>query len=250
MGLNDIEIAGTGAAITPAHIKQWYKKLGIHLVEAYGMTEICGSISNGPQADAPHDSVGITVPYCETRIDPESGEILMKAPYQMMGYYNDPEKTAKVLRNGWIHSGDRGTIDQEGYLRVIGRLGDAFKTSKGQFIIPNPLEEKLSMNDFIEQVCVLGYNCNQPLALLNLSPVAQGKSREVVQKSLTDTLRQLNQNKPKYQQLSTLVIDQINWSEANRMLTPTLKVRRAALNEKYQQHLPKWEQSGERIIWL
>jgi long-chain acyl-CoA synthetase len=192
----------------------------------------------------------MTVPYCETRIDPESGEILMKAPYQMIGYYKDPEKTAAVLRNGWIHSGDRGTIDQQGYIRVIGRLGDAFKTSKGQFIIPNPLEEKLSINGFIEQVCVLGYNCNQPLALLNLSTLAQGQSRDKVQESLTDTLCQLNLNKPKYQQLSTLVIDQTNWSEANRILTPTLKVRRAALNERYQQNLPDWEASEQSIIWL
>jgi long-chain acyl-CoA synthetase len=250
MGLDDLEIAATGAAITPAHIKQWYKKLGIHLVEAYGMTEVCGSISNGPHADTPHDSVGMTVPYCETRIDPENGEILMKAPYQMIGYYNDPEKTAQVLRNGWIHSGDRGTIDEKGYIRVIGRLGDAFKTSKGQFIIPNPLEEKLSMNDFIEQVCVLGFNCNQPLALINLSPLGQAQNREAVQRSLLDSLAQLNQQRPKYQQLSTLVIDQTTWSEANRMLTPTLKVRRAALNQKYQHILPEWEKSEELIIWI
>lgn len=250
MGLGDLEIAGTGAAITPAHVKNWYKQLGVHLVEAYGMTEVCGSISNGPQKDAPADSVGMTVPYCETRIDEENGEILMKAPYQMIGYYKNPEKTAAVLRNGWIHSGDRGTIDKKGYIRVIGRIGDAFKTSKGQFIIPNPVEEEIAENDFVEQVCVLGYNCNQPLALVNLSPVAQSLAKETVQQSLHKTLVHLNRNKPKYQQLSTLIVDQTSWSEANRILTPTLKVRRTALNQKYQQSFPEWESSDKSIIWV
>ncbi|MEL7221841.1 MAG: AMP-binding protein, partial [Bacteroidota bacterium] len=250
MGLADLEVAGTGAAITPAHVKKWYKKLGIHLVEAYGMTEVCGSISNGPQKDAPADSVGKTVPYCETKIDEENDEILMKAPYQMIGYYKNPEKTASVLRDGWIHSGDRGAIDEQGYIRVIGRLSDTFKTSKGQFIIPNPMEEELAKNDLVEQVCVLGYNCTQPLALINLSPIAQGQAEATVQQSLQQTLVRLNENKPKYQQLSTVIIDKNSWSEANRILTPTLKVRRTALNQKYQDRFPSWEASVDSVIWL
>ncbi len=249
MGLGDIEIAGTGAAITPAYLKRWYKKLDIHLIEAYGMTEVCGSICNGPQLDAPADSVGSAVPYCEVKIDPDTQEILMKAPYQMLGYYNDPEKTAEVLRDGWIHSGDRGSIDEQGYVRVIGRVKDAFKTAKGQFVVPNPMEEVIAANEYVEQVCVVGLGCPQPIALVNLSPGALSGQRNQVEQSLERALEQVNEPLAKYQQISTVVIDQETWTEGNRLVTPTLKVRRAALDQRYGDQYEQWHEHSDRIIW-
>ena len=249
MGLSDIEIAGTGAAITPAYLKEWYQELGIHLVEAYGMTEVCGSICNGPQLDAPSDSVGTAVPYCEVKIDSDSQEILMKAPYQMKGYYKNPEKTGEVLKDGWIHSGDRGTIDQNGYVRVIGRVKDAFKTSKGQFIVPNPIEEQLAANEYIEQVCVVGLGCSQPLALVNLSPGASTLKREQLEETLRASVVKANQSLARYQQISTLVVDQTAWTEHNRMVTPTLKVRRTELDQRYGQFYEQWHQQIGDIIW-
>lgn len=249
MGLGDIEIAGTGAAITPAYLKRWYKKLGIHLIEAYGMTEVCGSICNGPQLDAPADAVGTPVPYCEVKIDEETKEILMKAPYQMLGYYNDPEKTAEVLRDGWIHSGDRGSIDEANYVRVIGRVKDAFKTAKGQFVVPNPMEEVLAANEYVEQVCVVGLGCSQPIALVNLSPGGLNGQREQVQQSLEEALEQVNQPLARYQQISTVVVDKETWTESNRLVTPTLKVRRTALDQRYGQYYEQWHEQAERIVW-
>jgi len=176
MGLRDIEIAATGAAITPAFIKEFFRKLDIHLVEAYGMTETCGSIANTPDLDSPSDSVGKAIPGAELRIEEESGEIMMKTPYMMTGYYNSPEKTAEVLQDGWLHSGDCGEIDENGFLRVTGRVKDAFKTSKGSYVTPNPLEEAIASNEFVEQVCVVGLGIPQPIALLNLGEAAQGHS--------------------------------------------------------------------------
>ena len=104
LGLGDIEIAATGAAITAEHLKKWYKSLGIQLIEAYGMTEVCGSMTNSPDPNSPADSVGKAIPAGEVKIDPNSGEILMKTPYIMKGYYKDPEKTAEVLIDGWMLS--------------------------------------------------------------------------------------------------------------------------------------------------
>lgn len=249
MGLKDVEIAGTGAAITPAYLKRWYQELGIHLVEAYGMTEVCGSICNGPQADAPADSVGSPVPYCEVKIEEETQEILMKAPYQMLGYYQNPEKTAEVLREGWIHSGDRGTKDSQGYVRVIGRVKDAFKTSKGQFIVPNPLEEVLAANEYVEQVCVVGLGCSQPIALVNLSAGGQNAEPTAIENSLYASLDQVNQPLARYHQISTLVIDELTWTEHNRLVTPTLKVRRTELDYRYQQQYEQWHKAKGSIIW-
>jgi len=249
LGLSEIEIAATGAAITPGFLKTWYKKLGIHLIEAYGMTEVCGSISNSPQEDAPYDSVGVAVPYCELKIHPETQEILMKAPYQMLGYYKSPDKTAEVIQDGWIHSGDRGTLDENGYLRVIGRVKDAFKTSKGSYIVPNPMEEILAENDCIENVCVVGLGCPAPLAIVNLSEIGVGQNKTEIETSLNNAVQKINAELSNYNKISTIIIDKETWSEDNRILTPTLKVRRPRIDELYGNLYSNWHEEKSKVIW-
>ncbi len=249
LGLAEIELAATGAAITPGFLKTWYKKLGIHLIEAYGMTEVCGSITNGPQSDAPYDSVGTAVPYCEVKIHPETQEILMKAPYQMSGYYKAPEKTAEVIQDGWIYSGDRGTLDENGYLRVIGRVKDAFKTSKGSYVVPNPMEEVLAENDCVENVCVVGLGCPQPLAIVNLSEIGISQPKEEVETSLKNAVQKANAEVSNYNKISTIIIDQETWSEENRILTPTLKVRRPRIDELYCNEYTSWHDKENDVIW-
>ncbi len=249
LGLRDAEVVATGAAITPAYLKNWYKKLGIHLIEAYGMTEVCGSMTNSPMHDCPADSVGKAIPAGEVKIDPETGEVLMKTPYVMTGYYKDPELTAQVIRDGWLHSGDKGTKDEQGYVRITGRVKDAFKSSKGKFITPNPMEEVLAENDFVEQVCVAGLGCPQPLALLNLSEIGKKESNEIVEESLRQSLEKLNKGLASYEKVSTMVIDKQIWSQDNEILTPTLKVRRGKLDEIYGQNYIEWHQAPNQIIW-
>lgn len=249
LGLRHAEVVATGAAITPQFIKVWYKKLGIHLIEAYGMTEVCGSITNGPASDTPPDSVGEAVPGCEIKLVADTGEILMKSPWAMLGYYKDPEKTAQVLRDGWIYSGDKGTIDDNGYLRVIGRVKDAFKTSKGKYVVPNPMEEILAKNDFIEQVCISGSTIPQPIALVNLSELAIKAPKLEVEQSLKDHLSNLNKDLANYQKVSTIVINKDHWSEENELLTPTLKVRRGKIDDCYSVKYLSWHESDETIIW-
>lgn len=249
LGLSDAEVVATGAAITPAYLKTWYQKLGIHLIEAYGMTEVCGSIANSPMKDCPPESVGKSIPRGEVKIHPETGEILMKTPYMMTGYYKEPELTNKVLIDGWMHSGDRGSMDAQGYIRVTGRVKDVFKSSKGKFITPNPLEEVLAENDFVEQVCVAGLGCPQPLALVNLSEIGKKEDPKQVESSLHQSLTELNAKLANYEKVSTLVIDQELWSQENEMLTPTLKVRRGKLDETYMQKYVEWHESPSEIIW-
>lgn len=250
LGFDRLEFAATAAAITPAFLKEFYKNLDIHLTEAYGMTETCGSITNGPERDAPIDSVGRAIPEASLKIDPETGEILMKTPYMMTGYYKEPEKTAAVFKDGWLCSGDRGTIDEQGYVRVIGRVKDAFKTSKGEYITPNPLEEELAKNAFIEQVCVVGLGIPQPLAMINLSETGQTSDQEIVRSSLLKTLQVVNERGSKFEHISTLIIDPVIWSESNDLLTPTLKVKRWKLDEVYGVKFREWHEAHEEVIWL
>lgn len=249
LGLRDCKVVATGAAITPAHLKNWYKSLGIHLVEAYGMTEVCGSMTNGPMKDCPLDSVGKSIPRGEVKIDPDTGEILMKTPYMMTGYYKDPELTAEVLKDGWMHSGDRGTMDSQGFVRVIGRVKDAFKTSKGSFITPNPLEEILMTNEFIEQVCVAGLTIPNPIAVVNLSEVGEATDKSEVEESITKTLEQLNSKQENYSKVKAVVISKEQWTQDNELLTPTLKVRRGKVDDTYGSQYTDWYENGAKVIW-
>ena len=249
LGLQNIKIAATGAAITPAYIKDFYRKLGINLIEAYGMTEVCGSICNNPLPDGPSDSVGQAIPGASIKIHPDTQEVLMKTPFMMRGYYKDPEKTNEVLEDGWLHSGDRGTIDENGYVRIIGRVGDAFKTAKGSYVIPNAMEEEIADNDYIEQVCVVGNGLAQPLALVNLSELGLATDETEVKKSLNQCLEVLNKERAKFEHISTCVVMSEAWSDQNNLLTPTLKVRRGEIDNRYQNQYQNWHEDQESIIW-
>lgn len=250
MGLDKVEVAATGAAITPEFIKQWYSTLGIHLIEAYGMTEVCGSMCNSPMTDAPPDSVGKAIPFGEVKIDPETQEILMKSPYSMTAYYKNPEKTAEVLKDGWIYSGDRGTIDHEGYVKVIGRVKDAFKTSKGSYVTPNPMEEVISQNEFVEQCCVVGLGIPQPICMVNLSEIGQKCDENLIAQSIMSQVNALNDTLANYSRISTVVINREEWSEANQLLTPTLKVKRGSIDDRYGKQYLEWHEANDKVIWI
>ena len=250
LGMRDVGIAATGAAITPAFIKNFYKKLDIQLVEAYGMTEVCGSMTNSPDPNAPQDSVGKAIPFGEVKIHPETQEILMKTPYMMTGYYKNPEKTAEVLIDGWMHSGDKGTIDKNGYVRVIGRVKDAFKTSKGSYVTPNPMEEVLMKNDYIEQVCVAGLGNPQPIALINLSEIGIAANKETVSQSILESVEKANSTRAKFEKISTAIIQKEVWSVENGLITPTLKVKRGKIDEKYSSKYLDWHEADEKVIWV
>ncbi len=249
LGLRDIQIAGTGAAITPAFIKDFYRKLDIHLIEAYGMTEVCGSMTNSPMLDAPLDSVGKAIPGGEVKIEPNTGEVLMSSPYMMTGYYKSPEKTAEVLKDGWLHSGDRGTLDNQGFLRIVGRVKDAFKTAKGSYVTPNPLEEVLSKNDFVEQVCVVGLGIPQPIALYNLSAIGQNTDKAEVENSLLADISALNATRAKFEHISTAIVQSEAWSLENDFLTPTLKVKRFSLDQAFGEQYLGWHECPEKVVW-
>lgn len=249
MGLGNLQIAATGAAITPAFIKDFYSSLGIHLIEAYGMTEVCGSITNSPDPDSPKECVGKAIPFGEIKIDEQTSEIMMRSPYMMTGYYKDPKKTAEVFSGEWLHSGDKGRLDENGYLYVTGRVKDAFKTAKGSYVTPNPLEEVIAKNQNVEQVCVAGLGLIQPIAMVNLSESAATKPKDEVQASLHATVEELNQSRAKFERISTTIIQAESWSPQNGLLTPTLKVRRGEIDQRFSGNYQEWHEHADSILW-
>ena len=173
----------------------------------------------------------------------------MKTPYMMTGYYKDSEKSAEAVIDGWMRSGDRGTIDENGYVRIIGRVGDAFKTAKGSFITPNAMEEELANNNYIEQVCVVGIGLTQPLALVNLSELGQATDKAEVGQSLKQSLQTLNSTRAKFEHISTCVVISELWTDQNNFLTPTLKVKRSEIDDSYKEHYQSWQSDPESIVW-
>lgn len=250
LGLSRATLIMTGASITPESLKQWYRSLDINLREVYGMTENFGGFTLMPEFGHKPNTVGKPFDFCEGKIHPETGEILMSVPWMMKGYYKEPDLTAKTLVDGWLHTGDKGAKDDDGYFRIIGRVKDAFKTSKGKFIVPTILEDKFSENELIEQICVAGLGIPQPIALVNLSEIGLACPREEVEQRLAADLTQINKGLHGHEVISSIVIMKEAWSPDNQLLTPTLKVRRGALDERYMGQYLSWHEDTESIIWV
>ena len=173
----------------------------------------------------------------------------MRAPWMMAGYYQQAVLTAETIRDGWLHTGDQGYIDQDGFLHITGRLSDTFKSAKGKYITPAPIEWGFAENELIEQVCVVGLALPQPLALAVLSERGQRTLRAEVEQSLQKTLQEINTSLATFEKLAGIVVVKDSWTVENGILTPTLKIKRNILNERYQNQLPIWLQQQKLIIW-
>ena len=248
LGLAEAKIVLTGAALTPVHLKKWYRKLGLNLREVYGATEACGAVTLTPKDELSDVNVGKPIAGSKIRIDEQTGEIIYFSEQNMQGYYKDPEKTQEILKDGWIYSGDKGNIDENGSLHIVGRVKDAFKTEKGKYITPNPIEENLLKSDLLEQACVVGLTTPQPIALVNLSENGLNKDNKQVSVELKVHIEKVNQNLANYERISTIVVTKEIWSEQNKLLTPTLKVKRNKIDEKYMNKYLDWHRETENII--
>lgn len=249
LGLSKASIRLTGAAPTSDTLKNFFNKLGIPIQEVYAMTENCGGCTLMPADIQKNGTVGKAVPGVKLKIDPENGEILMQAPWLMKGYFEDEVLTSQVIKNNWLHTGDMGRIDAEGFLYIIGRISETFKSSKGKFIAPAPLEWPFAVNPLIEQVCVVGLGLAQPLALVNLSEFAQTLPKDEINKRLENTLIEVNQQVANFEKISSVVILSEPWDVSNGILTPTLKIKRDRLNQLFSQKFDGWSQSKQLVIW-
>ncbi len=248
LGLGQARICLTGAAPIPVSLLEWYSRLGITILEVYGMTENAAySHSNTPDA-CKFGYVGKTMPEVECKITDE-GEICVKSVCNMVEYYKDPEKTAAALRDGFLHTGDKGKFSSDGYLKITGRVKDIFKTSKAKYVAPNPIEMLLAKNEYVEQVCVVGNGIPQPIALVVLSEDAQTKEKDSLKSSLEETLKSVNPKLEHHERLQKIVVVQEAWTPENGILTPTLKIKRGIIDDKYQTDYENWYEGGKGVVW-
>ena len=194
-------------------------------------------------------TVGKPMPGTEVKIDPDTNEIIVNTQQCMLGYYEEPDKTNEVIRNGYLYTGDKGIIDENGYLKVIGRVNDAFKTAKGKFITPHLIEEEIIKSNIIEQVCVAGLGIPQPIALVNLAVVTKEMSNKEIELALKRELERVNSELMTHEKISTIIVCKEAWSEENQLLTPTLKARRGKVDERYLGKYLEWHEASAEIIW-
>lgn len=249
LGLDQAKILLTGAAPMPVHLLNWYEKLGITIQEVYGMTENCAGCTLMPANGIKPGTVGKPLGNVQIRIDEETGEVQMKAPWNMIGYYDAEEKTKEVLRDGWVHTGDQGEITKDGYLKLTGRVKDTFKTTKGEYVVPAPIEWKFAKSEYIEQICIVGLGIPQPMALVNLSEIGQAADRAEVTASFNAMLEAINPTMEAYNRVKKIIIMSEPWSVENGVLTPTLKIKRNVLNKLYKDQFHDWYAEADAVLW-
>ena len=250
LGFSKARIVVSGSAPMPVELIEWFRKVGVYITNGYGMTENCAICSSvdGRDFEKLH-TVGQPQKGVELKIDQETGEILMKGPFIMKGYYKNEELTNTTLRGGWLHTGDKGFLDEDNYLHITGRVADSFKTSKGEYIEPLTLEQYFVNINEIEEVCVVGLGIAQPLCLIQLSEIGKNTSREVISKMLTDRLSEVNSDLVNYKKISTLIIVKDEWTQQNGIVGPTQKLKRGAIEDKYSKDYLNWHNFNEEVIF-
>ena len=248
LGLGKATNILTGAAPTPTSLLKWFKRVGIPIQEAYAMTENVSYSHVTMNDKIKIGFVGPPMPGVEAKLSEEK-EVLIKHDGMMLGYFKEPEISKEMFQDGWMRTGDEGYIDDEGFLKITGRVKDLFKTAKGKYVSPSPIEMKLVANQDLEQVCVVGDQLPQPIALAVLSDLGKEKSREELLESLNETLEIVNGKLDHHEKLSKIVIMRDGWTVENELLTPTMKIKRNEVEKIHKAHYLEWYKRAEVVIW-
>ncbi|MCF3098865.1 AMP-dependent synthetase [Aeromonas australiensis] len=249
LGLDQARVLGCGSAPVSPALLQWYLSIGLKITEAWGMTENHAySTINYPFRADKIGTVGKAGPGVTIRISDE-GEVLCRCEGMMLGYYKDPEHSAEAIdADGWLHTGDMGKLDKEGYLTITGRMKDVFKTAKGKYVAPVPIEGLLGQEPIIEQLCVIGYGMPQPVALVQLAESAMNGNREEVNTRLEAARVRVNDKLESHARIRGILVVKTPWNIENGVLTPTMKIKRHLLEQKYAHVGDRWP-SSQVVVW-
>lgn len=249
LGLDQYRFCITGAAAISKELLEWFDKLGIKILEAYGMTENFGVSNLALPGATRYGTVGkVFTPKTEVKIS-EAGEVLARSDANMVGYYKNEEKTKEAIDSeGWLHTGDQGEFDKDGFLKITGRMKDAFKTSKGKYVTPTKVEGHFEMCEFVEQVCVMGTGLPQPVALVVLSEIGLKATQEQVNQEMSEMINHVNSVVDNFERLSHVIIVKDEWSIDTGLVTPTLKLKRNIVEQKYSPLLDKWIKTDSKIV--
>ncbi|HUI80115.1 MAG TPA: AMP-binding protein [Bryobacteraceae bacterium] len=253
MGLSAVRYAACGAAPLPVDILLWFRELGLNLAEGYGMTETLVTHLPAPGTVRP-GYVGAAIPGVEQRLG-ESSELQIRSPMNMLGYYKDPLGTGdSFMADGFFHTGDVCEIASDGQLKIVGRIKEQFKTSKGKYVAPAPIESKLIAHSEVEACCLMGAGLASPFAVALLSEAARERcaepdARAALENSLRVQLDEVNAQLDPHERVAFIAIVNGPWTVGNGLMTPTLKLKRPVLESRYHALVESWRASNRPIVW-
>jgi len=254
LGLDAVRHAASGSAPIPPGLIQWYRKLGLNLFEGYGMTEdFAYSHSSTRDRNAP-GFVGVPLPGVEVKLA-DDGEILIKSPGQFSGYYKRPDLNAEAFTgDGFFRTGDQGERDASGLLKVTGRVKEIFKTSKGEYVAPAPIENLLNTHPMVELSLVSGTGQSAAYAIVVLAEELRPRLKDQgvqsqVQAELARLLRDVNGRLAAHEHLRMIVVANEPWSIENGFLTPTMKIRRHRIESAVSHAVEHWYATGTTVHW-
>ena len=231
LGLNEVEYCLTAAAPTPPALIHWWEELGLMLMEGFGQTEAMGVILSSHEHRRV-GSIGKPIGEVEYKITKE-GELAIKADGCTPGYYRQADKTAELIQDGWLHTGDKVRVDEDGFIYITGRVKDYFKTIQGKFVAPPPIESAFAKNPHAEQQCLLGRGYSKTVMVAVLTAEAQNLPEQEIADSILATIREINEEIEKHARIGAAIVTREPWSIENEILTPTLKIRREKVEEGF-----------------
>ena len=254
LGLDQVKVAASGSAPLPPSLIAWYRRLGLNLLEGYGMTEDMAYSHTMTKTQNAVGYVGVPYEGVQARIS-DAGEIQIKSPGQMMGYYKRPDLDAEVFTaDGYFCTGDQGEYSADGQLKITGRLKELFKTGKGKYVAPAPIENKLNAHPMIESSMVSGVGQAASYALVVLAEDVRPKLKDPafkaeVTEQMTTLLKETNKGLADYEKMQMVVIANEPWSIDNGCLTPTLKIKRAKIEAMVEPQVDKWFDAKDKVMW-
>ena len=254
LGLEHVCRASSGAAPIPPSLLAWYRRLGLPLIEGYGMTEDFAYSHRTTNDFEPSGHVGIACPGVQVRIA-DDGEVLINSPGQMVGYYKRPDLNAVAFTDdGFFRTGDMGELAADGQLKLTGRVKELFKTAKGKYVAPAPIEGRLNAHPMVEQAIVSGVGQPQPYALVVPAEALRAQLddaavREHVEAAMGRLLNEVNDSLASHERLQCLVISRAPWSVENGCLTPTMKIKRSRIEAVAAAQVDSWYVRSALVVW-
>jgi long-chain acyl-CoA synthetase len=250
IGIHKARFCVTGAAPIAPDLIRWYLALGVPMLEVWGMTESCGAATGMPSARIKPGSIGVAAEYCEVKIDPANGEILVRGKNVFMGYLNQPEKTAETIdKDGWLHTGDVGSVDSDGYFKITDRMKDIIITAGGKNVTPSELENELKFSPYVTDAVVVGDKKPYLTVIImidqeNVERFAQDSDvpfsnyasltrAPEVQALIQAELDRVNKKFARVEQIKKFFLLDTQLSAEDEELTPTMKLKRKLVQEKY-----------------
>lgn len=248
LGLDKARVLGCGSAPVSPALLEWYRSIGLNVTEAWGMTEsFAYSTINYPFRADKIGTVGNAGPGIELKIADDE-EIMVRSKGLFAGYYKNDAATAESFDNqGWLHTGDIGSIDSDGYLTIQGRKKDTFKTAKGKFVAPVPIEKKLFEYSRVEMMCLIGSGLPAPI-LLAIPHNFPNFDRARYERTTQKVIARINSELESHEQIKGVLMIKEPWSIDNGILTPTLKIKRHVLEKKYHDTGQNWPKS-QLVVW-